>query len=255
MLIDWFTVAAQALNFVVLVWLLRRFLYGPITRAMEERQRGIDEQIEAADRLRAEAEAEGERLRAETERFEAERDQRQRALREELDDARSAALAAARGEADELRDRWRAAVLRERDGFLQELRQQAGGQIVEVSRSALRDLADEQLEARVIDRFLGRLDDIGDEQRRTLEGATDGEDGPLEVRTAFEVPAALEDRITRTLHEHLEPGHGVVFTVDPTLLCGIELRVGGYALSWSLDDHLDELEAVLSEALGGGPEP
>ena len=133
MLIDWFTVAAQALNFVVLVWLLRRFLYGPITRAMEQRQRGIDEQIAAADRLRAEAAAEGERLRTERERFDAEREARERALREELEEQRRAALASARAEADGLRDRWRAAVQRERDGFLQELRQQAGGQIIDVS--------------------------------------------------------------------------------------------------------------------------
>lgn len=255
MLIDWFTVAAQALNFVVLVWLLRRFLYGPIIRAMAERQRGIDEQIEEADRLRAEAAAEGERLRAETARFEADREERRHALREELDEARGAALAAARAEADGLRERWRAAVLRERDGFLQELRQQAGGQIIEVSRSALRDLADEHLEERVIDRFLARLDELDEGQRRTLEGAADDEDGPLEVRTAFGVPAALEDRIADTVRQHLEPGHRVVFTVDSSLLCGIELRVGGYALAWSLDDHLDELEAVLGEALGEGSQP
>lgn len=255
MLIDWFTVAAQALNFVVLVWLLRRFLYGPITRAMEERQRGIDEEIDDAHRLRAEAAAEGDRLRTEQERFVAEREERERALREELDQQRRAAVAAARAEADQLRERWRAAVQRERDGFLQELRQQAGGQIVEVSRAALRDLADEQLEARVIDRFLDRLDELDDQQRATLEGAADGQDGPVEVRTAFEVPAVLQERIADTVHAHLEREHRVVFTVDPRLLCGIELRVGGYALAWSLEDHLDELEAVLAEALGEGPQP
>jgi F-type H+-transporting ATPase subunit b len=254
-LIDWFTVAAQAVNFVVLVWLLRRFLYGPITRAMEERQRGIDEEIEAAHRLRAEAAAEGDRLRTEQERFEAEREARERDLREELDEDRRAALAAARDEADQLRERWRAAVQREREGFLQELRQQAGGQIIEVSRAALRDLADEHLEARVVDRFLVRLDGLDHEQRRTLEGAADGQDGSVEVRTAFEVPPALQERIADTVRGHLEHEHRVVFTVDPRLLCGIELRVGGYALAWSLEDHLDELEAVLAEALGEEPQP
>jgi len=254
-LIDWFTVAAQALNFVVLVWLLRRFLYGPITRAMEERQRGIDEQIADADRLRAEAAAQGDRLRIEQERFDAEREERERALREELDEERREAVASARAEADQLRQRWREAVQREREGFLQELRQQAGGQIIEVSRSALRDLADEHLEARVIDRFLVRLDELGDEQRRTLEGAAGGQDGPLEVRTAFEVPPALQERIADRVRDHLEHEHRVAFTVDPTLLCGIELRVGGYALAWSLEEHLDELESVLAEALGQEPEP
>jgi F-type H+-transporting ATPase subunit b len=37
MLIDWFTVGAQVLNFLILVWLLKRFLYGPILDAIDAR--------------------------------------------------------------------------------------------------------------------------------------------------------------------------------------------------------------------------
>ena len=35
MLIDWFTVAAQVVNFLVLMWLLKRFLYKPIVYAID----------------------------------------------------------------------------------------------------------------------------------------------------------------------------------------------------------------------------
>ena len=42
MLIDWFTVAAQAINFLILVLLLRRFLYGPIVKAMDDREAAIN---------------------------------------------------------------------------------------------------------------------------------------------------------------------------------------------------------------------
>ena len=40
MLIDWFTVGAQALNFIILVWLLKRFLYKPILDAIDARRSG-----------------------------------------------------------------------------------------------------------------------------------------------------------------------------------------------------------------------
>ena len=41
MLIDWFTVGAQALNFLILVWLMKRFLYKPILHAIDAREKRI----------------------------------------------------------------------------------------------------------------------------------------------------------------------------------------------------------------------
>jgi F-type H+-transporting ATPase subunit b len=50
MLIDWFTVAAQALNFFVLVWLMKRFLYKPILNAIAEREKKIASELANADK-------------------------------------------------------------------------------------------------------------------------------------------------------------------------------------------------------------
>jgi F-type H+-transporting ATPase subunit b len=41
MLIDWFTVGAQVLNFLILVWLMKRFLYQPILDAIDAREQRI----------------------------------------------------------------------------------------------------------------------------------------------------------------------------------------------------------------------
>jgi F-type H+-transporting ATPase subunit b len=249
-LIDGFTLGAQVLNFLVLVWLLRRFLYGPITRAMTERQRGIDDQLADAARLRDEGLAEGERLRAETARFAAEREELGQRLREELDDHRRTQLARARAEIDELQARWREAVAREREGFLLELRQRAGQQAVEVARRALRDLADEPLEARVIARFLARLDTLGPEERRTLVAGAASDGGRVHVRTAFEVAPALRDQLGAAVTETLGPGHELRFEVVPTLLGGVELRAGGQAVAWTFDEYLATLDAAVADALG-----
>ena len=55
MLIDWFTVGAQVLNFVVLVWLMKRFLYRPILDAIDAREKRVAAELADADARRAEA--------------------------------------------------------------------------------------------------------------------------------------------------------------------------------------------------------
>ena len=55
MLINWFTVCAQAINFLILVWLLKRFLYKPILHAIDEREKGIAAQLADAEAKKAEA--------------------------------------------------------------------------------------------------------------------------------------------------------------------------------------------------------
>ena len=52
MLIDWFTVGAQALNFLILVWLMKRFLYKPILTAIDTREKRIAAELAAPTRRR-----------------------------------------------------------------------------------------------------------------------------------------------------------------------------------------------------------
>ena len=60
MLIDWFTVIAQIINFIVLVWLLKRFLFKPVLKAVEERQTKVSQQIsEAEDQMKSVAQQHG----------------------------------------------------------------------------------------------------------------------------------------------------------------------------------------------------
>ncbi len=64
MLIDWFTVGAQALNFLILVWLMKRFLYKPILHAIDEREKRIATELANADKKKAEAQKGERRVQA-----------------------------------------------------------------------------------------------------------------------------------------------------------------------------------------------
>ena len=59
MLIDWFTIGAQALNFLILVWLMKRFLYKPILHAIDAREQRIARELAEADKKKADAALDG----------------------------------------------------------------------------------------------------------------------------------------------------------------------------------------------------
>jgi len=73
MLIDWFTVGAQALNFLILVWLMKRFLYQPILRAIDARETRIAAELADADAKKAEAQTERDEFRRKNEEFDQQR--------------------------------------------------------------------------------------------------------------------------------------------------------------------------------------
>ncbi len=62
MSIDWITVVAQLLNFLVLVWLLKRFLYRPILDGIDAREVEISTRMAEATEARKKAEAEVQKL-------------------------------------------------------------------------------------------------------------------------------------------------------------------------------------------------
>src|SRR5580693_6836832 len=71
--IDWFTVVAQAINFLILVWLLKRFLYRPILSAIDAREKGIADQLADAVAKEAEAHKDREDFQHKNEAFDKER--------------------------------------------------------------------------------------------------------------------------------------------------------------------------------------
>src|SRR5476649_830687 len=83
MLIDWFTVGAQALNFLILVWLMRRFLYQPILAAIDTREKKIAAELADAAAKKAEAKQDRDEFQHKNEEF----DQQRAALLTQATDA------------------------------------------------------------------------------------------------------------------------------------------------------------------------
>jgi len=214
MLIDWFTVGAQLLNFLILVWLMQRFLYRPVLAAIAGREQRIAGQLADADRRQHEAAQLGAGLAAKT----AELDRQRAAL---LADA----VAAAQAERQRLLDQGRAAdaALRQRNDAAMRAEQQrlcgavtaqAGEEVLAVARRALAELADDTMEAGMVRLFLRRLAALDAAARAQLGAALAAAPASAVLRSALPLDADQQalaaDVDDRRMRQTREPRQQVV---------------------------------------------
>ena len=248
MQVDWFTVAAQVLNFLVLVWLLKRFLYAPVMRAMARREAGIAERLESAERREMEASSEAERYREMQARLEDERRALLDAVRREADEQRNALHEQAREEIERLSRGWQDELEREQASLRHALREKGARQVLDTTRRVLDQLAGATLEQQLIDRFIEHLGDLPERERKALsEGLA--REAEMRIETRFPLDAPQRGAVEAALSDVFGPIPSPLFTTTERFACGIELVAGGQHIAWTLDQALRELDEGLSEAL------
>jgi len=257
-MIDWFTVAAQIVNFLVLVALLKHFLYGPIVNAMDEREEKIAQRRREADDKAQQAEQEAEEYRRNQQALEERRDNLLEEARRAAGEERKQRLKQAREEADALSRQWRSSVERERDAFLGEIRETLSRHAVAIARKVLADLADAPLEQAAARSFAAQLGDMSDEERDALKESVDAAEGKIVVRTAFELGDEERNDIAAAIRKQTGTDASLDVERSDDVIAGIELRMAGRKLAWSLGDYLgaaaDEIDRLLQAAAGAGRE-
>jgi F-type H+-transporting ATPase subunit b len=246
-LIDWFTVSAQVVNFLILVYLLKRFLYGPILQAMDRREQEIGDRLRDAAEKREAAENEAEAYRSKAREVEEERPRRLKAVEEEVEKRRRELLSRAKEEVEELREAWRASMVREQRNFLDELKRRTGSEVVRIAGRALAELADADLAEGLAARFCERLNALDPKEKERWSGTAAQEE--VVLRSPFELEPSLRDRIVSALQEVCGREPRLSCRTDPDMPLGIELTAGGVRLSWGLESYLEDLEKDVTELL------
>ncbi|MFW6437973.1 MAG: F0F1 ATP synthase subunit B [Armatimonadota bacterium] len=249
MQIDWVTVIAQIVNFLILVWLLKRFLYGPIVKAMEERQERIAAEMEEARTREQEAEEAAREHREKRRELDEKAEQLMQQARDEADRRRQELVDEAREEVEAIEHRWHENLREERDAFIRQLRRRMGSELCAVARQALGDLANRDLQEQVVNVFIERLDRLNKDRRGELRDAYANANHAPIIISAFPLSAGHEQSLMASVREVLGNEAGVSFRHEEDLLCGVSLNVGGLKVAWSLESYLNALEESVIEQL------
>ncbi|MCD6672907.1 MAG: hypothetical protein LT106_08625 [Burkholderiaceae bacterium] len=246
MTIDWFTLAAQLVNFALLLILLRVFLYRPILRVMAEREKRTAAPLNEARRLADEAAAEREALRQEREAFERERTERLEAATREADEKRQQQLADIERETAELRVAAAEAVERDLGRVAGGLMTRVSKLVVDEVRATVASVAGVELDHPAWARFEEHLRALPAEQRRSFAEAARG---AVRVVTPRPLASVTADTARSALRELLD-ARSVSFDTEPDLLLGVALEAGGLRLDGSAAARLESLERSFATALG-----
>lgn len=255
MQIDWLTVGAQILNFLILVVLLKRFLYAPVVSAMAAREKRIVDRLEEAATREGQARERESELQERLAQVDAQREEMIALMREEVAEQRERMMGELREEVARQRSRWQDEDAREREELAGRLRGELARSVLDVARRVLADLADESLERRVVAAFVRRVAELAPAKRRALAEARE----TLTVSSGVALDDDQRDALGRVLRDGGGQGTergwpGVNWVQDEALGCGIRVRAEGVELAWSIDDYLDELADGVRERLSrAGP--
>jgi F-type H+-transporting ATPase subunit b len=249
MLIDWFTVGAQALNFIVLVWLLKRFLYKPILNAVDAREKLIATKLADADAKEAEAQKERDTFQKKNDAFDHQRAELMDRAADEAKAERRRLLDEARTAADALSTKRQETLRSDAESLNQAIRRRARQEVFAIARKALSDLAGASLEDRMGEVFTQRLHAMDPKVKAGLAKALKTASEPALVRSAFELSAAQRAAIQDALNKTFSAVARVRFETAPDLVSGIELITNGQKIAWNIADYLTSLERGVGELL------
>lgn len=255
MLIDWFTVAAQALNFLVLVWLLRRFLYGPILKAIDAREKHIADELADASKKQTEAKTEREDFQKKNDEFDKQRAQLFSKVTDEADAEKKRLLAEARKSADAMSAKRLEALNTEVKNLNQAITQRTQDEVFSIVKKILAELADTGLEKSVTDVFIRQLREMDGDAKSDLADALSSSTEPAILRSAFDLPDEERTKIQTAINEIFSAEVKLKYETSPDLVSGIELTASGKKVAWSISNYLNSLEKGIADLIKAKAKP
>ena len=247
--IDWFTFIAQVINFFILLWLLKRFLYQPILNAVDAREKKIAATLLNADGKKLEAEQQFDLYRNKKEAIEQKRASLFKQATDEAGQERGRLINEGRKDAEILRVKHMENLIKSVEQLKQGILQKTKTQVFSITRKVLTDLASVSLEQTLVDHFLAQLHDTEKSKKDIFIATLNTTGHPMLLCTAFELTSHQQASIQAELDDIFESGMQLQFETDENLISGIELISNGQKLAWGISDYLSLLEKSMEEVL------
>lgn len=242
MSIDWFTVLAQAINFLVLVWLLKRFLYRPILEAIDAREARIAKTLSAAADKEKQAQQERDLFLHKNNQLSLQSEKLLQTATKAANAETQRLLEKARQVAADLCLQQQATFQKQQQNLTAELRQKTQQEVFAITRQTLNELADISLEEQILSVFLARLRELDENSKNIFLAAIATNKKPAQVRTTFALPPDMQKRLSAALNETFSTDLAIDFATSPEIVSGIELNINGQKLAWSISQYINSLE-------------
>ena len=247
MLFDSFTTIAQLINFLLLVWLLKRFLYKPVLRAIDAREQRLRDQQQLAQQQQLAAQQQLEKLRKQQSNLEQHKQELFTQAHISAEKKKQQLFEDAHRQIHLQRQQWQKQLSKEQQIIQQEMGKQAQQEIIDTLRQVLTDLADISLEKQLCHMFIKKLTELTTQQRQAFTATMGIADNHPCISSSFIISVAEQKALRKAVNTTFANNDNLSFTQDESIICGIELTSNNHKISWNIASYVDKLQQQLQQ--------
>ncbi|MDF1856557.1 hypothetical protein [Pseudooceanicola sp.] len=243
MTIDFWGLGLQAVNVLILIWLLSRVLWRPVAAAIAQRQATAREVTEAAAAMQAKADAALVEVTQARAGIAAEQTAALEAARTEAEAAAKLTLDAAHAKADALLAAAKTSIAHSMAEAEKRNAAKASDLSLTIAATLLARLDGPTVQSAFLAQLTEAITKLPPADRAALLAAPDG----IEVVTATD-PGSDRTAIEQAIRTALEGPATLRFVTDPDLIAGLELRSAHFVLRNSWQADLTQVRKAIKDA-------
>ncbi len=236
--LDWSTFLLEVANFLILVWILKRFLYAPVKAAIERRQKRVEGVLAEAEGRRAEADRMRADYEARVQDWERERAEGRAALERETAAERARRIQEIQQEITRRREQAEILDQRRRQEDTHRTQEEALDLAARFAAKLLGRVADRNLESRLVEMVVEDLASLREEQRQALAGAVREKASGVRIRSAYPLDDSQRAVLAAALSEAAGAEASCLFDEDADLIAGLRIEAGALIMGATLRDEL-----------------
>ena len=236
--LSWSTFVLEIINFLILVWILKRFLYKPVLAVITQRQQAIKKSMTDAETLQQDATKMRQQYESRLADWDKEKQKARESLNRELDAERNRQLQALDTVLQQEREKTVAAQARRRDDERHKEQQTALGLAARFASRLLEQAAGPDVEKRLVDLLITELSAIPDKRLTALQTSYGNTADKIVVSSAYPLDHEQCQQLEQSLAKIIRADCSIQYEQNPELIAGVEITIGAWVLAANIRDEL-----------------
>lgn len=245
---DWTTFTLEIINFLILVWILKRFLYHPVLDVIARRRAGIEKTLANAQQIEADANLLKQQNEQRLAQWETEKEAAHAALMTELADLRESKMTALETNVAQEAERRHVLDERRRREFERMIEEKGIALGAQFSAKLLTRLASQELETKLYTLLLEDLQNIPTTDKQSIIDSTTIPELHIKIQSAFSLSQNEQSTLTETLNALTQKALPIEFSINPELIAGFQVDIGPWIMHANLRDELKFFSGALHHA-------
>ena len=242
--LSWSTFVLEIINFLVLVWILKRFLYKPVLEVIAKRRATIEETRAEAEALHADAEKLQQQYQSRLADWDKERQKARDDLNQQLETERARKMADMQTNLQQEKEKARIAEQRRQVDALHKTEATALMQAAKFATRLLEKSAGPETEGRLVDLVIDELSQLPPDRVEAIRNSFERSPEDIEVVSAFPLSDDHRARLEQAMIKLSGTKIPLRFEQKEELLAGVRITAGAWVLSANLRDELKGLTEV-----------